>query len=116
MKNRLYFNRAERAQALLILEGHFSTNRSIDALWVSCWTETLQESLDIRMHDEDIDLHSEAFTRQWGYACHSGNFLGKVVEFYGSEMPHKCIVDEVSALFKSALIDELPEEMKNHQF
>lgn len=66
------------------------------------------------MHDEDIDSHSEAFTRQWGDACHSGNFLSKVVEFYTSEMPHKCIVDEVANLFRAGLIDELPEEMSNH--
>jgi len=112
MKNHLYFSSHERAQALLILEGHFhadvvGTPRGNQQLFLSVWTASLDEVLDVRIHEDEVSQFSHQFTAQFGHKCHAGNFLTVVEDFFQREAPHKCITEEVVYLFRAGLIESL---------
>lgn len=112
MKNYLHFSSHERAQALLILEGHFhadliGTPRGEIQLYLSVWDANLGDSLDIRIHESQVSEFSHQFTAQFGHQCHEGNFLAIVEDFFQREAPHKCIVEEVGHLYRAGLIESL---------
>lgn len=107
MKNHLYFNRAQRAQALFILEGHFQADLIGEQLFLSVWDAHLKDALDVLVHDDMVTAWADQFTAQFGKECHAGNFLTVVELFYKREAPHKCIVEEVGHLYRAGFIESL---------
>ena len=97
MKNRLYFNNLERAQAFLILHGHYYAETYNGKLYLNVWDTRLNDSLQVALHPDDVEHFAIEFTLRFGKKIHGGNFA----EFLGELHD----LDELAALYRVGLID-----------
>ena len=97
MKNYLFYNELQRAQAFLILHGHYYAEAVNGKLYLNTWNPRLTDSVEVALHPDDGTHFAGEFTLRFGKDIHSGNFAELLGDLHD--------LDELAALYRVGLID-----------
>lgn len=97
MKNRLYFQDLQRAQAFLIIHGHYYAEAVNGKLFLNVWNTRLTDSIELALHPDDVAHFAAEFTLRFGKALHVGNFAELLDPLHD--------LDELAALYRAGLIE-----------
>lgn len=98
MKNFLFYNNLERANAFLILHGYYYAEAVNGKLYLGAWNTRLTDSIEIALHPDDVAHFAAEFTLTYGQRVHKGNFAELLDPLHD--------LDELACLYRVGLIDE----------